>query len=170
MKRNIKIIITILLILFIIISSFLLLKLRNDGKTYKEITVEEFKNIANENGYYILDKSYYENLEEYEPLEGVSDYAVGFFTDQDGALQYKIYFYEFDSQEELDRYYKDSIEYIKEWNDEEKSIKKEIGSNYKKCEITNKYGYGIVINVGNTLFTSYGYKDELNKIINALYE
>ena len=44
-----------------------------------------------------------------------------------------------------------------------------LDGNYKKCEIINKYGYGVVIKVGNTLFTSYGYQDELVKLINELY-
>ena len=110
---------------------FLLIKSRNNlsnnVNTYKEITVEEFKSIATKAGYYILDSSYYENLNEYDSLESVSDYAVGFYTDQDGALQYKIYFYEFENQEELDEYYTYSVEYLKNWNDEDKTINEDIG-------------------------------------------
>ena len=41
--------------------------------------------------------------------------------------------------------------------------------NYKKFEIINKYGYGIVLNVGKTLFTSFGYQNEIEKLINDFY-
>lgn len=41
--------------------------------------------------------------------------------------------------------------------------------NYKKCEIINKYGYGVVIAVENTLFTAYGFQNELIELINELY-
>lgn len=46
---------------------------------------------------------------------------------------------------------------------------KRLGGNYKKYEISNKYGYGVAIMVENTLFVSYGYQNELNTLISNLY-
>lgn len=48
-------------------------------------------------------------------------------------------------------------------------MKKQAG-NYKKYEIINKYGYGVIIKVGNTLFTSYGYQNELEELINKAFK
>lgn len=172
MKKT-KIIITIILIVFIVTIGYVLLlknNLNDRGKQYKEITVEEFKNIATKNGYYFIENSYDENLDEYEMPDEISDFSVGFSVDEDNELQYKIEFYEFKDQEEIDKYYNQAIERFKTWNDEEKTINEEIGDNYKKCEIINQYGYGIVVSVDNTLFMSYGYEEELKKLINDLYE
>lgn len=130
MKKNIKYLI-VLLILLILIVGYLLIKPKNNinsnENTYKVITVEEFKEIASKNGYTVLDKVDYNSLNENGIIEGILDYAVGFYTDQDGALAYKVYFYEFENQKELDKYYKNVIETLKNWNDEEKTLNEEIG-------------------------------------------
>ena len=140
-------------------------------KLYKEVTVKEFKEIAIKNGYYFLDDEVYENWpEEYKMPEVISDFIMGFAVDENSALEYKIEFYEFKNSEEIELYYEQCIERFRTWNDEEKTINEESGKNYKKCEIINQYGYGIVINVENTLFAAYGYKDELKKLIIDLYE
>lgn len=141
-------------------------------KLYKEITVKEFKEIATQNDYYFYDDEFYKNYpkEEYGFSEEISDLIFGFALDEDGALQYRIEFYEIESMDVLEEYYQSAILKFKEWNDEEKTINEENGKNYKKCEIINKYGYGIVINVENTLFVAYGYEDELKDLVNELYK
>ena len=92
-----------------------------------------------------------------------SDFIIGFALDEDNAIQYKIEFYELESMTLVEDGYQGTIIKLNEWNDEEKIINEEFGKNYKKCEIINKYGYGIIVNVGNTLFTAYGYEEDLKK-------
>lgn len=172
MMKKMKILIIILLIIFIAIIGIFIFKsnFSNNGKMYKEVTVEEFENIATKNGYYFIESSYNENLDENEMPDEISDFSVGFRRNEKNELQYKIEFYEFKDQEKIEKYYNQAIERFKTWNDEEKTINEDIGDNYKKCEIINQYGYGIVVSVDNTLFMAYGYEEELKELIRDLYE
>lgn len=130
MKKSMKIIKILIILLFILIVLIIgYLLINKYSKKYKELSVEEFKKIASEEGYYVLDKYYYEKSDEfdYEPIKGVNDFAVGFHTDKDGGLDYKIYFYKYENQNDLEEYYNFCIEHLKKWNDEEKTINEETG-------------------------------------------